>query len=152
MQLWTFLHIVSMFAAVTIVIGAEWWVTYAIRQRDVGALKAYFRVSSRAEMAGGLMLVVGIVFGLIAANTAGFDLLQGWLVLAYILVGATLVLGGINAGYLKAVKAAALENEGDEPGPTLAPLLDSKRTMVVALVDFAIIAAVIWSMVYKPSF
>lgn len=152
MQLWTFLHILSMFAAVTVVIGAEWWLTYAVRRRDRGALRAYFRVSGRAEMAGGILLLAGIVFGLVAAVTIGFDLLQGWLVLAYILVGATLVLGGVNSGYLKALKAGVAETEGDQASDRLDHLLGSPRPLIVAGLDFAIIAVIIWSMVYKPAF
>jgi uncharacterized membrane protein len=152
MQFWTFLHILSMFSAVTIVIGAEWWVTYAIRRRDLGALRAYFRVSGRAEAAGGILLIVGIAFGLIAAMVIGFDLLQGWLVLAYILVGATLVLGGVNSPYLKQVRNGVTETDGDEPGPELTKLLESKRSVVVAVLDFGIIASIIAVMVFKPVF
>ena len=152
MQLWTFLHILSMFGAVTVVVGAEIWVNSAMRRSDLGALRAYFRVSKRAEAIGGVLLLVGIAFGLIAAMTIGWDLTRGWLVLAYVLVGLTFVVGGINQPFMKSVKTALDANEGDVAGPELARLFASPRTLIVPAVEILIIGVIIWDMVFKPAF
>ena len=152
MQFWTFLHILSMFAAVTFIIGAEVWVTYAIRRRDLGALRAYFRVADRADMVGGVLFLAGIVFGLIAAVAIGFDLLQGWLVLAYIVVAIAIAVGFATVPYLNRVKAALAENEGDDVGPELESLLGSPIPIVATAVSSIAVAVIIWDMVFKPSF
>jgi uncharacterized membrane protein len=152
MQIWTFLHILSMFAAVTVALGAQLWVTYAIRNRDLGALGAYFRVQSRADNVSGLLLGVGVIFGLVAAITIGFNLMQGWLIIAYVLVVATLIVGGAMTPYLKRLKAALDESDGDDPGPEMAALLDSRMPIVAMAATTIFIGAIIWDMVFKPQF
>jgi uncharacterized membrane protein len=152
MQFWTFLHILSMFGAVTVVVGAEVWANSAMRRSDLGALRAYFRISKRAEAIGGLLLLVGIAFGLIAAMTIGWDLTRGWLILAYVLVGLTIMVGAINQPFVKKVEAALEANEGDEPGPELSTLMSSPRTLIVPALDILIIGTIIWDMVFKPAF
>ena len=152
MQLWTFLHIVAMFAAVTVVVGAEWWATYAIRRRDLGALRAFYRISSRADMIGTVLFILGIAFGLIAAVVIGWNLLEGWLVLAYVLVALTIVVGFANAPYLERVKKALEAQEGDEPGPELTRLLRSPRPVIGSIIGAVAVVIIIWDMVYKPTF
>lgn len=152
MQLWTFLHITSMFAAVTIVIGSEWWATYAIRRGDIGALRAYFRVSRRADALGTVLFVAGIAFGLIAAVTIGWDLLRGWLVVAYVLVALTIVVGSLTMPYLGRVEAALPEGDDHEPGPELASLLRSPVPLVASAISGLLIALIIADMVFKPTF
>ena len=152
MQIWTFLHILSMFAAVTVVVGAEGFATYAIRKRDLGALRAYFRFSDKAEAAGGILFIVGIVFGLISAISFGVDLLQGWLVLAYVLVIATIVTGFSTVPFLKKVKVALDANEGDEPGPELSELLASRIPLIASVISWILVALIIGDMVFRPTF
>lgn len=152
MQLWTFLHILAMFAGVTVLIGAELFVTFAIRRRDLGALRAYFRIADRVDKAGNAAFGLGIVFGLIAAIVGGFDLLQGWLILAYVLVAAAIVAGASTVPYLKRLDAALEASDGDEPGPELTALLASPVPLAASTVSAVIIALVIWDMVFKPGF
>jgi hypothetical protein len=47
---------------------------------------------SNPTTVGLLALIAGVLFGLLTAATAGFDFLAGWLVLAYLLVGALVLL------------------------------------------------------------
>ena len=152
MQFWTFLHILSMFGAVTVVVGAEVWANSAMRRGDLGALRAYVRISKRAEAIGGALLLLGIAFGLIAAMTIGWDLTRGWLILAYVLVGLTIIVGAVNQPFMRQVEAALEANEGDEPGADLTALMSSPRTLIVPVLDVIIIGAIIWDMVFKPAF
>ncbi len=152
MEIWIVLHIISMFAAITLVFGSQVWATHAIRTRDLGSLRAYFRISSKADNLGGVLLLVGIAFGLIAAMVSGFDLLQGWLVVAYVLVGLTLVIGFATVPYLGKLKAALAANEGDEAGPDLEKLLASPIPLIATALGIVIVGAIIWDMVTKPEF
>jgi len=151
MQLWTFLHILAMFSAITVVVGAELLANYAIRRRDIGMLRAYFRLGPRADQVGLGLLVLGIVFGLIAALTIGWDLLTAWLIIAYVLVALTLIVGFSSVPYLGRVEAALPDADGDPPSPDLEVLLSSPRLLLTSGASMALTALIIADMVYKPT-
>jgi hypothetical protein len=91
------LHILSMFAVVTMEIGAEFLFAFAIVRRDVHALATVHRLLEQARI-GNIAIVVfiaGIVFGLVTALTGGFDLLAGWLLAAYVLVALIMISAAI---------------------------------------------------------
>ena len=83
-QLWVFLHIAFIFASVALSVGGNWFALSAAWRRDVPGLRSYFRFSSRTRVLEGILPLLGIGFGLIAAVSIGWDLLEGWLGLAYI--------------------------------------------------------------------
>lgn len=152
MQLWTFLHIVSMFAAVTVVVGAMLWAVWAIRTHDVAALRAYFRFVPQADKLGTVLFVMGIVFGLVAAVVIGWDLLIPWLVVAYILVVVTIILGGPIAGpYLKRVETALPTGDDESASEELSGLLASPLPVIVAVLSILAVAGIIAMMVFKPT-
>ncbi len=151
MQIWTFLHILSMFAAITVIVGAMLWATWAIRKGDIGALRAYFRVAPQADRLGVILFVAGVIFGLVAAVVIGWDLLVLWLVIAYILVIAIIVLGGpVTTPYLKRVEVALPERD-DEQSAQFGALLRSPLPVVVAALSLLGVAAIIAMMVFKPT-
>lgn len=151
-QIWTFLHILSMFAAVTVVVGTEWWATYAVRRRDAGALRAYFRVAPQAEKVGTILFLAGIVFGLIAAVVIGWDLLVPWLLLTYVLVIVTIAVGFATAPYLKRVEAALPQDGGDATGADFEAITSSRTALVASAISALAVAAIVALMVYKPTF
>jgi uncharacterized membrane protein len=151
MQIWTFLHILSMFAAVTVVVGTEWWATYAVRRRDAGALRAYFRVAPQAEKVGTILFLLGIVFGLIAAVVIGWNLLVPWLLLTYVLVVVTIAVGFATVPYLKRVEAA-LPQDGDASTAEFEAITSSPTTLVASAIGAIAVAAIVALMVYKPTF
>jgi uncharacterized membrane protein len=152
MQVWTFLHIVSMFASVSLVLGGEVLALEAARRRDVGALKAYFRLAGGLERMSSITLVAGIAFGLVAAQVGGLNLLQGWLVLAYVLVGGSLLIGIATVPAFNRLKAAVESNVGDEAGSELDRILGSPLPYALVGLSAAALAAIVWVMVTKPSF
>jgi hypothetical protein len=93
MLVFKFLHIASMFAAVTLVFGSIVYLDLLARRADA---VAYLRVDALAQrtdiVAIGLFLV-GLVFGFATALTGSFDLTASWLILAYVLVAAIFVEG-----------------------------------------------------------
>lgn len=152
MQVWTFLHIVAMFATVSLVVGGELFALEAGRRRDVGALRAYFRLAGSLERLSTVTLVAGIAFGLTAAVVGGLNLLQGWLVIAYILVAGGFVVGAASAPAFNRLRLAVEENPGDDAGPDLDRLLASPLPLVLVTISIAFLVAIVWVMVFKPSF
>jgi hypothetical protein len=152
MQVWTFLHITFMFASVAVSFGMGWFALVAAWRRDLGALGAYIRISSRTGAIEGILALLGVGFGLTAAVVGGLNLLQGWLVLAYLLIGVAIVIGTISGPYLGRAKAALEANDGDEPGPELEAILSAPWLYLSGLASTAVIVTIIWTMVFKPSF
>src|SRR5918995_4819323 len=88
------LYILTMFAAVTFLVGEALLYARAIWRGDVAGLAAVRRLVGGRPVMGASFLVGGIVFGLLAALTGGFDFLAGWLIAAYVLVAALFVVNG----------------------------------------------------------
>jgi uncharacterized membrane protein len=151
MQLWTFLHILAMFLAISAVVGGELFAIESARRRDVQALRAYFRVADSLERAGGVALLAGVAFGLTAAAVGGLNLLQGWLLLAYGLVAAGVLVGAATAPALNRIRRAVEANPGDVAGAELERLLASPLPYALVGLSAAMLAAVLWVMVFKPS-
>jgi len=150
MQLWVFLHILFMFASITLSYGLVAFALISIRQRDVPAMRAYVRMSARVGLLEGILPLAGIAFGLVAAVAGGWDLFADWLVLAYLLIAASIVVTVIDRPYLDRFKAALEANAGEEPAGELAVFLDSRRVWVTSLAYLVIVTLLIADMVYKP--
>ena len=151
MQVWTFLHVVFMFAAVTLAHAAWWFVVYATRRRDVAGLRAYERVSGLADGLSLAFLGLGIVFGVVAALTGSIDLAASWLVAAYILIGIGVVNGVASVPYANRLAKGVRENPADDPSAELSALMASRQPLVFALVATAVIVLIIALMVFKPT-
>jgi hypothetical protein len=153
MRLWTFLHIASMFAAVMVLVGGALLATWAIRRRDLEGLRTYFRIAPRMDSIGGLLFVAGIVFGFVNAWAFGWDLMTGWLLLAYVLVAAIAIVGGSVGPYLKRVKAALEQSDADDR-TTISDELEAElarpNVTIAAGVLLLLVALIIWDMVFKP--
>jgi hypothetical protein len=152
MQVLTFLHITFMFASVAISLGWGWFATVAAWRRDLAGLRAYVRISGRTVTLELVLALLGIGFGFAAALAGGLDLLQGWLVFAYVLVGVSLANNALSGPFLARAKAALEANEDDVPGPELEALLSAPWLYVSSVVSTAVFVVIIWDMVVKPSF
>jgi hypothetical protein len=152
MQIWAFLHIATMFAAVTITFGGAWFVVSAARRRDLGALRAYHRIAGPAEGLAGILAITGIGFGVVAAIAGGWDLFQGWLLLAFILVGVAIVVGIASVPFANRLLSAVERTEGDKPGPELEGLLASRQVYGWPIASFVVVILLIADMVFKPQF
>lgn len=147
------LHILSMFAMVTIEIGAEFLYAFAISRRDVRALASIHRLleQSRAGIASIGALVSGVVFGVLTAATGGLDFFDGWLIAAYVLVAVFLItttraLKTMLPLGAKAVEAAA----GQRPAEDVVQDMSGNRALAWFALDAVVVAAFILDMVLKP--
>jgi len=109
-------------------------------------------VQTRVPIVGLAALLVGVVFGLLTAATGGFDFFKGWLIAAYVLVGAFLLNGALLTERMlrlarKAVEADAGKRATDE---VLRDMAASRAAWLFFPVNIAIFAAIILDMVLKP--
>ena len=85
MTFWKFLHIASMFAAVSIFVGQGMLSGAVARSGDVGALRRVLATEDRFAPVGGGIFALGILFGFITAISGDLDLTQTWLISGYVL-------------------------------------------------------------------
>ena len=154
MDIFKALHILSMFAMVATEIGAEFLFAFTISRRDVRGLATVHRILEQARIGpiGIGLLVAGIVFGLLTAATGGLDFFAGWLIAAYVLVVAILVIAGrlwpkvlLPLG-VKAVEAEA----GQRPAEEVARDMAASRAVMWFGVMVTIFVLIILDMVLKP--
>ena len=148
------LHILSMFTAVTLLIGGEFFFARAIWRRNVRELATIHRLSGGRALSvvGGAFLIVGIVFGLLTAATGGWSFFDGWLIATYVLVAVLFLVN--NSRFVKrllelgdeAVEADAGKRSAEE---VVRGMAESDAVLIVA-VNVAILAAIIAVMVVKP--
>lgn len=146
-----FLHIVSMFAAVTTLFATQLLLTEAARRRDVAAILRISRHGHLIENVGIGLFFVGIGFGLLTALTGSFSLFAPWLVIAYVLVVVILVLGGLVESPIMARLTRAAEANGDgPPSDDLLRQITSSRLGLLTAASTALYVAVVFVMVVKP--
>jgi uncharacterized membrane protein len=148
------LHILTMFAAVTFLVGEALLYARAIWRGDVAGLAAVRRLVGGRPVVGASFLVAGIVFGLLAALTGGFDLLAGWLIAAYVLVVALFIVNGspwVQRLPRLADDAVAAE-AGQHPSAEVLATMTAIRnvTLVAVTLNVALFVAVVADMVLKP--
>jgi uncharacterized membrane protein len=153
MLVWKALHVLSMFTMVATFIGAEIFYAAAMWRRDARSLAWVHRTVERAYLGfialGGLLL--GIVFGLLAAATGGFDYLAGWLIAAYVLIGAFVVNAVVYGD--KTVKAGRAAIKAEDAGESLdefSKTMDRRSGAMVLLINGVIFALIVADMVLKP--
>ena len=149
MAVWKFLHIVSMFAAVTLLFSHDVVFFRAARSGDVHTLR---RIASQAKGViniGIAVFFLGIGFGLVTALVGGIPLTAPWLLTAYGIVVVMIVLGLLVETPYQDRLAEAAERSGEEPSEELRSLLASPKRYWL-LVSGALYVAVIFDMVVKP--
>jgi hypothetical protein len=151
MPIFIFLHVLSMFTAVALAYGPAALMVVASRRRDVRALRGVVETSDRLGPAVGAFFALGIVLGVVAIFVHGFDPLQGWLVIAYVLVGMSLAMTFLFTNpWLKKVLAAANASPDDAMSPELSELVNSPRNQALLAFDALLIILLIADMVLKP--
>lgn len=152
MLIFKLLHIASMFAAVTFLVGEQFLISRAIWRRDVRALAAFHRLIGVRPVLGVSLFMAGIVFGLLTAATGGLDFLAGWLIAAYVLVAALLA---FNASpwvqRLPKLGAMAVEADaGERPSDEVVDGMAASHAGLLFAINAVLFVALITDMVVKP--
>jgi hypothetical protein len=143
---WVFVHIVGAFAFVAAK-GVGWAVSWRLRgQRDPERLRGLLDLGARSMRLAqgflGLLLLGGIVAGFQRDYWS-----QAWIGLALLLIVAVTGFGSmVLPKHMRAIGAALGDNKSDE----LDTLLASGRPTMVATVEMATVAIIIFLMVFKP--
>ena len=151
MTFWKFLHIASMFLAVSIFVGQGMLSGAVARSGDVRALRRVLKAEDRFAPIGGGIFLLGIVFGFITAITGDLDLTQTWLIIAYVL--AALILVNAFAYHIpqaRKLEAAAETSPDDQPSPELRALVEAPSAIWINVFDGLLWLAIIYLMVVKP--
>jgi uncharacterized membrane protein len=151
MPIFVFLHVLSMFTAVALAYGPAAMMVVASQRRDVRSLRAIVSTAERLGPAVGAAFAGGIVLGVISIFVHGFDPLQGWLVIAYVLVAMSIGMTVFFTNpWLRKVAAAAEASPDDQMSAELSTLVDSPRNRALLVFDALLIVLLIADMVLKP--
>jgi uncharacterized membrane protein len=148
---WKFLHIASMFLAVSIFVGQGMLSGTVARSGDVQALRRVLAVEDRFAPIGGGAFLLGIVFGFVTAVVGDFDLTQTWLVIGYVLAALVLVTAfAYHVPTATKLKTLADASPDDEPSAELRAFVDAPIGRLVNVIDGVLWLALIYVMVAKP--
>lgn len=147
MPIFKFLHILAMVLAVGIAVGSDFLLYRIAMTHEVQAIRAAFQAAWRYSTLAQLFFIVGMIFGLMAAFFSQFNFFAPWLLIAYALLAAILVIrGSITLPWQQRVlhAASADENQG------LVELLNAKNVRTVQWAYLAMLVVIIYAMVMKP--
>ena len=149
--IWKFLHIASMFVAVSIFVGQGMLSGAVARSGDVRAVRRILAAEDRFAPIGGGVFLLGIVFGFITAITSDFDLTETWLLIGYALSLFILVNGlTYHRSQAEKLKVAAAAGSEDQLSDELRALAGAPSGVVMNVIDGLAWLAIIYVMVAKP--
>ena len=146
-----FLHISTIFTAMTVAYGPSLVLRMVYRTGQVAPLRIALSVVTRIGPVLPALFILGGLFGLLTAISFGYPLFAPWLVIAYVLF-ATMFLIGVTENRTWPMRMAkALEAAPDGPvTPQIAELFSSTRTIAFTVLDIVVVFAIIFDMVVKP--
>lgn len=150
MRVFIFLHILTMFTAVALAYGSHLLTLVAVRSNDVSTVRAVTRTVGRIGPWIGPVFGVGVILGIVAIFTNGFNPLAPWLVIAYVLTALAIVwANAFTVPHNKALAVAAGESPDDAYSDELRRAIRDNFGLI-AVLDVLIIVALIADMVLKP--
>ena len=149
--IWKFLHIASMFVAVSIFVGQGMLSGAVARSGDVRAVRRILEAEDRFAPIGGALFLLGIVLGFVTAITSDFDLTETWLLIGYALSLFILVNGlTYHRSQAEKLKAPAAAGSEDQPSDELRALAGAPSGVVMNVIGGLAWLAIIYVMVAKP--
>ena len=151
MSIFIALHIAAMFAAIAFAFGPLIVLILAVRRRDVPGIRGLLTAQGPVARWIGPAFGVGILLGLVAVFTNGYDPLRPWLLIAYVLTVIAAVLPQFSAAaWSKRLAMAAATSPDDAPSPELAAVMYDPRARALLVLDFCVVLVLIADMVIKP--
>ena len=151
MRIFVFLHIATMFIAVTGTIGPTLLLRRIGKSGDVPTIRRSFALAAPIIKVAPALYGLGAALGVVAIFTNGFDPFQPFLLIAYgLFIVATVVGILFNAPWFQRVSQAAEASPDDAPSAELAAELDSPVARFLDWFDPIVILVFIFDMVVKP--
>lgn len=151
MRLFVFLHVLSMVTAVTLAYGPGLLVRRAIATQHVPTIRAVTGLAGSFGRLIPIFFLVGLGFAILAIITEGFNPLQPWLLIAYVLFAAGMVSGGAVTGpWVGRVHEAALASPDAVASSELRAASDDPRQQLLFYLELAIVALILFDMIVKP--
>jgi hypothetical protein len=146
-----FLHITTMIAAVTVSYGPSLAFRMAVRTGQVSSVRGALASAQPLGPWIPILYVAGGVFGLLTAISFGSNLLAPWLVIAYVLWVVAMLTGlAIHAPHARRLgPLVAATPDGPIP-PDLGAVLADPRERAASILDYVVIVAILFDMVFKP--
>jgi hypothetical protein len=147
-----FVHITVMFTAITVGFGGGLVMRMAYMTGQVAAVRGVGMALARLSPWIPILFIVGGVFGLLTAITWGiYSLTAPWLLIAYALFIAAMAIGILeNAPWGKRMGALLAQTPDGPLTPEVKAMFTETRVVVLTIVDYLIVAAIIFDMVVKP--
>lgn len=146
------LHVLAMFVAFAFTTGAGIVMAAIANAGDVRVIRIVSKTMLPFQAAGGVVLVLGVVFGFGTAVTAGFTLTSKWLIVAYVLAALIIFIGlGIHGPWTRRLAAAAASSPDGAASPELSAVLSDRTVRMAGPISGLLWIAVIAVMVLKPS-
>jgi hypothetical protein len=141
-----YLHIIAVFAAVSVAMGSSVVLLIAARRRELDVVRAITGMPLGRLIP--VLYGIGGLLGLATAISYGFDLLAPWLVIAYVIFAVLTVVGIVFSGPLIERLHAVLTNPSAGGEGELDRLLG--RLTLDTIGTTTGIALIIADMVFKP--
>jgi hypothetical protein len=149
--LFKFLHILTMFIAVSAAVIPELVLHWVAGSGDVRATRVFAGIATRVGKLLPIFFIGGAIFGLLAAATGSLDFFQPWLLAAYVVFVIAMVTGATVSGPWAGRVAAAAEASGnDAPSLELELAVHDRRAFIGSAVMLSSIVVIIFLMVFKP--
>jgi hypothetical protein len=146
-----FLHIASMFAAVTLVFGSIVFADLLARRGDAATYLRLDAIVQRTDLVAVGLFLAGLAFGFATALLGGIDLTASWLLLAYILVAAILIEGiFITIPRYNHIREVA-KGDPATAGAEIARLVRAPTHVALVVVVAVLWLSVIYVMIVKPT-
>lgn len=150
-ELFKYLHILTIIAAVAAAMIPELVLHAIARQGDVASLRGFVKVAEPVGKAVPILFVVAALLGFGAVFTGSFDPLRPWLLASYVVFVIAMAVGGLmTAPWSKRVAEAAFASPVDTPSQQLRAAIHDPRGMISTVILLSAIAVLVFLMVVKP--
>ena len=149
MRVFVFLHVLSMFSAVAVAGGGDLLFWRIALTRDAAAIRIAGATYGALARVIPILFMVGLGFGIVAIFVNGFNPFAPWLLLAYPLFIAGLLVGNFVTGaWVSRVTAAAAA--ADRSSASLDAIVAERGAAGGLIAFWLIVAAIVFVMVVKP--
>lgn len=146
-----FLHITVMFTAITVAYGGGLVMRMAYMTGQVAAVRGVGMALARTAPAIPVLFITGGTLGLLSAIAFGQNLLAPWLIIAYVLFVIAMGIGIVENRPWAMRLGALLATTPDGPiTPEVRAMFTSTRVVGLTIIEYVIVATILFDMVVKP--